>query len=148
MRCNNKTDWDQLAHLVVMAYNVFPHTATGESPFFLINGWDAYIPTLHNFLQPNISYMGNDECKIHLDAMREVYTLVVLNLKMSHDRYAPPMGNSHNEELAKLPSYRIVKRIGDKFFDMQDPTGKAKEYLCDTYNSCIQQNTMWQLFPK
>ena len=37
--------------------------------------------------------MGDDECKIHLDAMREVYMLAVLNLKMSHDRYPPPMGN-------------------------------------------------------
>ena len=25
--------------------------------------------------------------------------LAVLNLKMSHDRYPPPMGNPHNEEL-------------------------------------------------
>ena len=29
--------------------------------------------------------MGDDECKIHLDTMREVHMLVVLNLKMSHD---------------------------------------------------------------
>ena len=34
--CNHETDWDQLAHISVMAYNIFPHTATGESPFFLM----------------------------------------------------------------------------------------------------------------
>ena len=43
--------------------------------------------------------MGDDECKIHLETMREVYMLVVLNLKMSHDRYSPPIGNPHNDEL-------------------------------------------------
>ena len=38
VRCNHETDWDQLAHIAVMAYNTFPHTATGESPFFLMFG--------------------------------------------------------------------------------------------------------------
>ena len=36
LRCNHETDSDQLAHIAVMAYNVFPRTATGESPFFLM----------------------------------------------------------------------------------------------------------------
>ena len=43
--------------------------------------------------------MGDDEWEVHLDAMREVYMLVVVNLKMSHDRYPPPTGNPHNDEL-------------------------------------------------
>ena len=43
--------------------------------------------------------MGDNECKIHLDAKREVYMLVLLNLKMSNNRYPPPTGNHHNEEL-------------------------------------------------
>ena len=38
MRCNYETDWDHLAHIAVMAYNIFPHTTTGESPFFLMYG--------------------------------------------------------------------------------------------------------------
>ena len=42
--------------------------------------------------------MGDDECKIHLDTLREVCILAVLNLKLSHDRYPPPMGNPHNDE--------------------------------------------------
>ena len=36
MRCNYKTDWDHLACIAIMVYNIFPHTATGESPFFLM----------------------------------------------------------------------------------------------------------------
>ena len=88
--------------------------------------------------------MGDDECKIHLDAMREVYMLAVLNLKMSCNRY-PPMGNPLNEELkigglvliknqmpqpsfdAKYkPSYRIIKQVCNKSFNVQDPTGKVR----------------------
>ena len=87
--------------------------------------------------------MGDNECKIHPGAMREVYMLVILNLEMSHDKYPPPTGNPHNKELkigdlvlienqtpqspfdAKYRlSYRIIKRIGDKSFDMQAPTNE------------------------
>ena len=92
--------------------------------------------------------MGDDECKIHLDAMREVYMLAVLNLKMSCDRHPSPTGNLHNDELkigylvliknqtpqspfnAKYkPSYQIIKKIGDKSFNEQDSAGKVKRVL-------------------
>ena len=72
--------------------------------------------------------------------------LAVLNLKMLHDRYPSPMGNPHNDELKignlvmiknqtiqspfdarYKPSYGIIKKIGDKSFNIQDPTGKVKE---------------------
>ena len=51
IRCYYEADWDQLAHITVMAYNIFPHTAKGENPFFLMYGHDVYLPTLHNLLQ-------------------------------------------------------------------------------------------------
>ena len=34
--------------------------------------------------------------------------LVVLNLKMSHDRYQPPMNNPHNDEL-KIGDLVLIK---------------------------------------
>ena len=64
---------------------------------------------------------------------------------MSHERYPPLMGNPHNDELKigdlvliknqtpqspfnarYKPSYQIIKKIGDKSFKVQDPTGKVK----------------------
>ena len=28
--CNHNTDWDELAHVAMMAYNVFPHSSAGK----------------------------------------------------------------------------------------------------------------------
>ena len=33
VRHTYEIDWDNLAHVAMMAYNIFPHTAAGESPF-------------------------------------------------------------------------------------------------------------------
>ena len=52
--------------------------------------------------------MSDDECKIHLDAMRGVYMLAVLNLKMSHDRYPSPIGNPYNDKL-KIGDLVLIK---------------------------------------
>ena len=38
IRCNYKTDWDHLAYVALMAYNIFPHTATGKRSFFFMYG--------------------------------------------------------------------------------------------------------------
>ena len=68
-----------------MAYNIFPHPAVGKNPFFLMYRRDAYLLTLHQLLQPKMQYMANDKCRIHLNAMPEIYMMAVLNLKMSQD---------------------------------------------------------------
>ena len=38
-------DWDRYLAFVLFAYRVKPHSSTGESPFFLMYGRDARIPT-------------------------------------------------------------------------------------------------------
>ena len=43
-----------------------------------------------------------------LHTMREVYLLAVLNLKMFHDRYPPPVGNPYNDEL-KIGDLVVIK---------------------------------------
>ena len=82
MRCNHDAEWDELIHIARMAYNIFPHSASGESLFFLMYRRDAYLPTLHQLLQPKMQYMGDDKCRIHLDAMQDIYMMAVLSLKM------------------------------------------------------------------
>ena len=99
IRCNHDAEWDELIHIAKMAYSIVPCSALGESPFFLMYGRDAYLPTLHQLLQPKMWYMGDDKCRIHLDAMREIYMMAVLNLKISQDWYPPPTGNPCNTDL-------------------------------------------------
>ena len=76
-------DWDELAHVATMAYSVFPHFSAGEVPFCLMFGHDAFMPTLFKLFLPKHSYMRDEGCKIQLDAMREIYIMVVLNLKIA-----------------------------------------------------------------
>ena len=96
MRCNHDVEQDELIHIAKMAYNILPHSAAGESLFFHMYGKDAYLPTLHQLLQPKMRYMGDDKCRIHLNAMKEIYMMTVFNLKMSWDQYLPPTGNPQN----------------------------------------------------
>ena len=108
-------------------------------------GWDTYMPTLFKLLLPKIRYMGDEKCRIHLDAMREIYIMTVLNLKIVGDKCPPPLRNPHetdfkvgdmvllkNHTLTKgfdvkyKTSYRICKWLLDKAFDIQDNTGKVR----------------------
>ena len=68
-----KMRWDELIHIAKMAYNIFFHSTTGECLFFLMYGRDAYLPTLHQLLQPKMRYIGDDKCRVHLDAMRDLH---------------------------------------------------------------------------
>ena len=78
-------EWDELVHIAKMAYNIFPHSAAGESLFFLMYGRDAYLPTLHHLLQPKMQYTGDYKYRIHLDSMQEIYMMAVLHFKMFQD---------------------------------------------------------------
>ena len=51
--CNNNTDWDELAHAAMMAYNVFPHSSTGDAPFYIMFGFDAFMPKYSNYYYLN-----------------------------------------------------------------------------------------------
>ena len=106
--CNHDAKWDELIHIDKMAYNTFPHSAAGESPFFLMYGKDAYLPTLHQLLLPKMRYMGDDKCRIQFDTMREIYMMAVLNLKMSWDWYPPPTVNPWNIDL-KVGDLILIK---------------------------------------
>ena len=32
--CNHNIDWNEIAHVTTMAYNIFPHSSAGEAHFF------------------------------------------------------------------------------------------------------------------
>ena len=47
-------NWDELLDLVLLAYRTTPHTSTGESPFFLLYGRDARLPSVLDFYSPRV----------------------------------------------------------------------------------------------
>ena len=51
--CNHQTDWGETVHIATMAYNIFLHSSTGESAFYLMFGCDPFMPTL---FKPKLRY--------------------------------------------------------------------------------------------
>ena len=88
--CNHHIDWEEIAHIATVAYNVFPHCSAGEASFYLMFGCDPFMPTLLKVLLPKLRYMAEEKCRIHLDAKW------VLNLKMARDK-CPPLVRDPNK---------------------------------------------------
>jgi len=49
---NKGCDWDRLLRPLLFAYRTMTHSSTGETPFFLLYGRDAKLPTALNFYSP------------------------------------------------------------------------------------------------
>ena len=79
---NPQLEWDDVVPLLCAAYNFLPNEHSRESPFFLMYGWDPLLP-LNKLLQPKIRYLGNDENILSLEALKNIYQLVVTNLKLA-----------------------------------------------------------------
>ena len=60
-------DWDQHLPHVLFAYQVSPQESTRESPFFLLYGRDAQLPTEATLTHPKIQYQVDlDDYKTEL----------------------------------------------------------------------------------
>ena len=51
-------------------------------------GRDPLLP-LNKLLQPKVRYLGNDENILSLEALKNIYQLVVTNLKLAHEKRQP-----------------------------------------------------------
>ena len=49
---NKGRDWDRMLGPLLFAYRTMVHSSTGETPFFLLYGRDAKLPTALNFYSP------------------------------------------------------------------------------------------------
>ena len=47
-------NWDTLLGPLLMAYRITPQVSTGESPFYLLYGQDAKLPTAFDFYTPTV----------------------------------------------------------------------------------------------
>ena len=79
---NPQLEWDDVVPLACAAYNFLPNEHSRESPFFLMYGRDSLLPS-NKLLQPKVRYLGNDENILSLEALKNIYQLVVTTLKLA-----------------------------------------------------------------
>ena len=78
---------DEVVHIACAAYNFVRNKHSEDSTFFLMFGRDAYAP-LVQLLNTRLRYVLNGKNLIALDALQDVYALVIHNLKLSRERQA------------------------------------------------------------
>ena len=79
---------DDIVPLACAAYNFLPNEHSRESPFFLMFGRDPLL-LLTKLLKPKIRYLGNDENILFLEALKNMYQLVVTNLRYAREKRQP-----------------------------------------------------------
>ena len=105
-------EWDDVVPLACAAYNFLPNEHSRESSFFLMYGWDPLLP-LNMLLQPKVRYLGNDKNILSLEALKNIYQLVVTNLKLAREKRQP---NVHLDPKLKEGDLVLVKDHTAKAF--------------------------------
>ena len=80
-----QVEWDTVCHIATMAFNVFQSRIDQNSPFFLMFHRDCFLPTLIQFLQPKLRYIGDSHMYASLDTIRELYMMNIMSLKRARD---------------------------------------------------------------
>ena len=109
---NPQLEWDDIVPLACTAYNFLPNEHSRESPFFLMYRRDPLWP-LNKLLQPKIRYLGNDENILSLEVLKNIYQLVVTNLKLAQQKRQP---NVHLDPKLKEGDLVLVKDHTAKAF--------------------------------
>ena len=109
---NPQLEWDDVVPLACAAYNFLPNEHSRESPIFLMYGQDPLLP-LNKLLQPKVRYLGNDENILSLEALKNIYQLVVTNLKLAQEKRQP---NVHLDPKLKEGDLVLVKDHTAKAF--------------------------------
>ena len=97
-------------------------------------GWDPLLP-LSKLLQPKITYLGNDENILSLEALKNIYQLVVTNLKLAREKR---QSNVHLDPKLKEGDLVLVK----------DHTAKAfQPRLKGNYRVIVQKGNQVEIRP-
>ena len=72
--------------------------------------------SLNKLLQPKVRYLGNDENILSLEALKNIYQLVVTNLKLAHEKRQP---NVHLDPKLKEGDLVLVKDHTAKAFQQR-----------------------------
>ncbi|EYB84337.1 hypothetical protein Y032_0318g2346 [Ancylostoma ceylanicum] len=112
-------EWDRMLPCCVVAYNITPHDSTGESPFFLLHGFDAYIPR---------NSMVDTRISTYMVDMDTYINEMLVGMKLAHAH-----AQAHNEnarqkmKVAYDKGNRVIERpltLGDRVY-MRVPSEKS-----------------------
>jgi len=81
----DRTDWDKWLPYAVFTYNTTPHTATGYTPFELVYGLQATLPSAL-FNPPKLSYTYDDYAQELRERLRTTNRIARENLKEKEQR--------------------------------------------------------------
>ena len=74
-------EWHQVVPLACAAYNFLPNKHLKERPFFPMFSRDHIVPS-NSLLKPTVIYLGIDENILALEALRNMYQLMMINLEL------------------------------------------------------------------
>ena len=78
-------EWDEVCTLATAAYNFLQSEHSRESPFFIMFGCNPRLP-LAELLQHKLRYLGTEETVLSLQALRNMYLIIVENLRKARER--------------------------------------------------------------
>ena len=123
---DDMADWDQVLGQILMAYRCFPHTSTGESPFFLVYNRNHVLP-VHKLISPVTQYRGDMTIPEEIEKQNVTLNTAAKMLeKKKEDKKKSSMnrpshqnfqigdlvlGKKHNKEKFELkwePGYRTI----------------------------------------
>ena len=102
------TNWDVYLQRLLFAYRTKVHETTNESPFFLLYGRDARIPTESTLDYQKSTYLVDcDDYKIELmDSLSEAWRVAKQNITSSQNRQK----TQHDKRATK----KVDMHVGDR----------------------------------
>ena len=113
------SEWDKYLPYILFAYRVKPHSSSGESPFYLVYGRDARLPT-ETVLeeQPGLGQLDVDDYKTDmLLGFSVAWENAQMRIKDAQERY-----KQQYDRFRKPHTFRI----GDRVF-IEEEVGKKKK---------------------
>jgi len=83
-------DWDECLGPALLAYRTVPQASTGQSPFFMLYGRDARLPTALNFFAPVVNCLT-----IEANYVRELFKELKRAWQVVRKKY--PKCSRHSE---------------------------------------------------
>ena len=114
---NHGLEWDELAPMATNCYNFFPNCSARESAFFIMFGRDP-INKLNMMLHAARRYFHDDNGLLNLEALKNIYQVVIQQLLNSRERYIKKHHNQQpNESPLQAGDLILIKNHTAKSFE-------------------------------